>query len=143
MDDLGADLREARGLRPQVVDYPNAGGGRDRRVEMVDEAAEERFIGAQERMKPIENELRSFVQANLSELFLGGLAHQGSAKLLARQGMIPRATIGGYFERRLPSPYSIPTKSSTASGSESSTAPIAAATRAAPAAFPRPDPPSS
>ncbi|MEU4774012.1 ParA family protein [Micromonospora sp. NPDC023644] len=47
-------------------------------------------------------------QANLSELFLGGLANDGSAKLLARQGELPRATIGGYFQRRLPSPYSPP-----------------------------------
>jgi len=47
-------------------------------------------------------------QANLSELFLGGLAHNGSKNLLERQGLIPRATIGGYFERRLPSPYSAP-----------------------------------
>ncbi|MGC5050107.1 ParA family protein [Micromonospora sp. DT48] len=47
-------------------------------------------------------------QANLSELFLGGLANDGSAKLLARQGEMPRATIGGYFQRRLPSPYSPP-----------------------------------
>lgn len=47
-------------------------------------------------------------QANLSELFLGGLANEGSAKLLARQGNIPRATIGGYFQQRLPAPYSSP-----------------------------------
>lgn len=47
-------------------------------------------------------------QANLSELFLGGLANGGSDKLLARQGAVPRATIGGYFQRRLPNPYSAP-----------------------------------
>ncbi|WP_229884720.1 MULTISPECIES: ParA family protein [Streptomyces] len=47
-------------------------------------------------------------QANLSELFLGGLANDGSGKLLARQGEMPRATIGGYFQQRLPSPYSPP-----------------------------------
>ncbi|MGQ4482686.1 ParA family protein [Streptomyces sp. SAS_276] len=52
-------------------------------------------------------------QANLSELFLGGLANDGSAKLLARQGEIPRATIGGYFQLRLPSPYSPPSISPT------------------------------
>ena len=47
-------------------------------------------------------------QANLSELFLGGLANQGSDRLLARQGATPRATIGGYFQQRLPSPFSVP-----------------------------------
>ncbi|MEZ7240820.1 ParA family protein [Rhodococcus sp. GXMU-t2271] len=47
-------------------------------------------------------------QANLSELFLGGLANGGSDKLLARQGAVPRATVGGYFQRRLPAPYSPP-----------------------------------
>jgi cellulose biosynthesis protein BcsQ len=45
-------------------------------------------------------------QANLSELFLGGLTKRGSDKLLQRQGAIPRASIGGYFQLRLPSPYS-------------------------------------
>jgi hypothetical protein len=47
-------------------------------------------------------------QANLSELFLGGLTHQGSQKLLARQGETIRATVGGYFQTRLPSPYRPP-----------------------------------
>jgi cellulose biosynthesis protein BcsQ len=47
-------------------------------------------------------------QANLSELMLGGLTNNGSHNLLARQGEIPRATIGGYFQLRLPSPYSPP-----------------------------------
>lgn len=47
-------------------------------------------------------------QANLSELLLGGLDNQGSDKLLAIQGMVPRATIGGYFQQRLPSPFTIP-----------------------------------
>jgi cellulose biosynthesis protein BcsQ len=47
-------------------------------------------------------------QANLSELFLGGLQHGGSRNLLARQGEIPRATVGGYFQLRLPAPYSPP-----------------------------------
>lgn len=47
-------------------------------------------------------------QANLSELFLGGLHHKGSDNLLKRQGEIMRATIGGYFQKRLPSPYSVP-----------------------------------
>lgn len=47
-------------------------------------------------------------QANLSELMLGGLANNGSDRLLARQGATPRATIGGYFQQRLPSPYTAP-----------------------------------
>lgn len=47
-------------------------------------------------------------QANLSELFLGGLMNNGSQKLLERQGLIPRCTIGGYFQQRLPSPYAPP-----------------------------------
>jgi cellulose biosynthesis protein BcsQ len=45
-------------------------------------------------------------QANLSELFLGGLTKRGSDKLLQRQGAVPRASVGGYFQMRLPSPYS-------------------------------------
>ena len=47
-------------------------------------------------------------QANLSELLLGGLNQEGSKVLLMRQGANPRATIGGYFQMRLPSPYSVP-----------------------------------
>jgi cellulose biosynthesis protein BcsQ len=47
-------------------------------------------------------------QANLSELLLGGLTHNGSNNLLSRQGELPRATIAGYFQERLPSPYSYP-----------------------------------
>lgn len=47
-------------------------------------------------------------QANLSELLLGGLTNNGSRNLLARQGETLRATIGGYFQLRLPSPYSPP-----------------------------------
>lgn len=47
-------------------------------------------------------------QANLSELFLGGLANHGSDQLLLRQGAVPRASIGGYFQQRLPAPYSAP-----------------------------------
>jgi len=45
-------------------------------------------------------------QANLSELLLGGLNYGGSDNLLKRQGSGARATIGGYFQLRLPSPYS-------------------------------------
>lgn len=47
-------------------------------------------------------------QSNLSELLLGGLNQGGSKSLLMRQGENPRATIGGYFQLRLPSPYSVP-----------------------------------
>lgn len=47
-------------------------------------------------------------QANLSELMLGGLNFKGSEKLLERQGMVPRCSIGGYFQLRLPSPYAPP-----------------------------------
>lgn len=47
-------------------------------------------------------------QANLSELLLGGLNQGGSDNLLKRQGTVPRATIGGYFQLRLPSPYTSP-----------------------------------
>ncbi|MCY3585219.1 MAG: ParA family protein [Acidimicrobiaceae bacterium] len=47
-------------------------------------------------------------QANVSELFLGGLVNNGSQNLLQQQGNTPRASIGGYFELRLPAPYSAP-----------------------------------
>lgn len=47
-------------------------------------------------------------QANLSELMLGGLNGKGSEKLLAQQGLVPRCSIGGYFQLRLPSPYTTP-----------------------------------
>lgn len=47
-------------------------------------------------------------QANVSELFLGGLVNNGSQNLLQQQGNRPRASIGGYFELRLPAPYSVP-----------------------------------
>ena len=47
-------------------------------------------------------------QANLSELLLGGLTNGGSDNLLDRQREMIRATIGGYFQLRLPSPYSVP-----------------------------------
>lgn len=48
-------------------------------------------------------------QANLSELMLGGLNNRGSERLLQMQHQAPRCTIGGYFQARLPSPYSMPT----------------------------------
>ena len=46
-------------------------------------------------------------QANLSELFLGGMVNNGSGKLLAiqKQGNT-RRTIAGYFETRLSNPFS-------------------------------------
>jgi len=47
-------------------------------------------------------------QANLSELMLGGLNNKGSEKLLERQGLTPRCSLGGYFQLRLPSPYAPP-----------------------------------
>jgi len=47
-------------------------------------------------------------QANLSELMLGGLHKGGSDNLLKIQGGSVRSTIGGYFQLRLPSPYSPP-----------------------------------
>jgi cellulose biosynthesis protein BcsQ len=47
-------------------------------------------------------------QANLSELFLGGLTGSGSQRLLQQQGLIPRCSLGGYFQVRLPSPFSVP-----------------------------------
>lgn len=45
-------------------------------------------------------------QANLSELLLGGLLGGGSKNLLALQANSVRSTIGGYFQFRLPQPYS-------------------------------------
>lgn len=47
-------------------------------------------------------------QANLSELMFGGLNNKGSEKLLERQGLVPRCSVGGYFQLRLPAPYSPP-----------------------------------
>jgi cellulose biosynthesis protein BcsQ len=47
-------------------------------------------------------------QANLSELFLGGLTSQGGANLLSRHGLAPRCSIGGYFQIRLPTAYQVP-----------------------------------
>jgi cellulose biosynthesis protein BcsQ len=47
-------------------------------------------------------------QANLSELFLGGLDNNGSKNLLERQGSIQRCSLGGYFQSRLPSPFAVP-----------------------------------
>jgi cellulose biosynthesis protein BcsQ len=47
-------------------------------------------------------------QANLSELLLGGLTGQGSQQLLQMHGAVPRRSLGGYFQVRLPSPYNVP-----------------------------------
>lgn len=47
-------------------------------------------------------------QANLSELYLGGLMGDGSNALNQLQSESPRRTVGGYFESRLPSPYMVP-----------------------------------
>lgn len=47
-------------------------------------------------------------QANLSELLLGGLTGGGSRRLLELHGAVPRRSIGGYFQLRLPSPYNVP-----------------------------------
>jgi cellulose biosynthesis protein BcsQ len=44
-------------------------------------------------------------QANLSELLLGGLEGGGSKYLLQIQGEPVRASVGGYFQMRLPRPY--------------------------------------
>lgn len=45
-------------------------------------------------------------QANLSELLLGGLVGAGSENLMKIQAQSKRATIGGYFQDKLPNPYS-------------------------------------
>jgi len=47
-------------------------------------------------------------QANLSELLLGGLEGSGSQNLSILQASSPRKTIAGYFQLRLPSPYTVP-----------------------------------
>lgn len=46
-------------------------------------------------------------QANLSELFLGGLG-VGNQRLLNFYGQTVRQSIGGYFQKRIPSPFSPP-----------------------------------
>lgn len=47
-------------------------------------------------------------QANLSEIVLGGQEGNGSKNLLINQGKVPRCSIGGYFDIRLPSPFTPP-----------------------------------
>ena len=51
-------------------------------------------------------------QANMSELFLGGLTQKGSKTLLQRHGLVPRCSIGGYFQQRLSAPFNPPTLAS-------------------------------
>ena len=46
-------------------------------------------------------------QANMSELFLGGLTQKGSKTLLQRHGLVPRCSIGGYFQQSDCPPLSI------------------------------------
>lgn len=48
-------------------------------------------------------------QANLSELFLGGLTGDGGKNISKLYDSKKRKSIGGYFQERLPSPYSVPT----------------------------------
>lgn len=47
-------------------------------------------------------------QANLSELFLGGLIGKGAYNLKSLYGKERRKTVGGYFQDRLPSPFTKP-----------------------------------
>lgn len=48
-------------------------------------------------------------QANLSELFMGGLLGSGATHLATLYTTNPRKSIGGYFDKRILSPYSMPT----------------------------------
>lgn len=47
-------------------------------------------------------------QANISELFLGGLDNHGSTNLISVYNRQNRCSIGGYFQSRIPSPYTCP-----------------------------------
>lgn len=47
-------------------------------------------------------------QANLSELFLGGLLGNGGSNLNRLYTTTPATSIGGYFQERLSSPYQVP-----------------------------------
>lgn len=47
-------------------------------------------------------------QANLSELLLGGLVGEGGSSLRKLHEESPRKSVGGYFQKRLPSPYEMP-----------------------------------
>jgi cellulose biosynthesis protein BcsQ len=48
-------------------------------------------------------------QSNLSELFLGGLLGSGSRNLSRLYNASKRMSVGGYFQDRLPSPFTVPT----------------------------------
>jgi ATPases involved in chromosome partitioning len=47
-------------------------------------------------------------QANLSELLLGGLVGNGASRLASLYQNNPRKSIGGYFDNRIISPFTIP-----------------------------------
>jgi cellulose biosynthesis protein BcsQ len=47
-------------------------------------------------------------QANLSELFLGGLKGKGGHNLSTLYALDKRRSIGGYFQDRMPAPFSVP-----------------------------------
>ncbi|MFC5468398.1 ParA family protein [Cohnella suwonensis] len=47
-------------------------------------------------------------QANLSELLLGGLVGRGGHHLIGLHNHSPRKSVGGYFEQRLPTPFTVP-----------------------------------
>lgn len=47
-------------------------------------------------------------QANLSELLLGGLVGSGGANLANLHALTPRKSVGGYFEKRMPAPFTMP-----------------------------------
>lgn len=47
-------------------------------------------------------------QANLTELFLGGLIGKGAQNLLTLLSGERRKSVGGYFQDRLPSPFTMP-----------------------------------
>jgi len=48
-------------------------------------------------------------QANLSELFFGGLIGKGGQNLTSLYELDKRRSIGGYFQERMRSPFSVPT----------------------------------
>ncbi|KAA5081520.1 ParA family protein, partial [Bacteroides fragilis] len=52
-------------------------------------------------------------QANLSELLLGGLLGNGSGNLNTLYNSATRCSIGGYFQQRIPSPFTLPTINTT------------------------------
>lgn len=47
-------------------------------------------------------------QANLSEILLGSMTGRGAQRLLQQHGALPRKSLGGYFQLRLPSPFTKP-----------------------------------